>query len=140
MGMGTSIAYIRKSSAPSKHTRTVSFEVQEQAVRDLAARHGDELAAVLTDWGRSGGSTKRPDYQRLLVMVDAGEVATIYSYSLSRLSRSLLDFADLLDRCRARKVTIRLATEGTIDDSSPAGRAFASMAAIFAQFERELAV
>src|SRR3990172_7203312 len=135
MGMGTYIAYIRKSSAPSKHTRTVSFEVQEQAVRELATRHGDTLSAVLTDWGRSGGSTKRPDYQRLLGMVDAGSVETIYSFSLSRLSRSLLDFADLLERCKAHGVRIRLAQEGEIDWSSATGRAFANMAATFAQFE-----
>ena len=53
---------------------------------------------MLTDWGRSGGSTRRPGYQRLLGAIDRREVETIYSYSLSRLSRSLLDFADLLER------------------------------------------
>ena len=137
--MGTAIAYIRKSSAPSKHTRTVSFEVQEQAVRELAARHGDDLAAVLTDWGRSGGSTKRPDYQRLLAMVDAGEVETIYSYSLSRLSRSVRDFDDLLGRCRTRGVRIRLVQEGEVDHRTATGRLFVGMVAQFAQFERELA-
>ena len=137
--MSTAIAYIRKSSAPNKSTRTVSFEVQEQAVRDLAARNGDELVGVLTDWGKSGGSTRRPDYQRLLAAIDAGEIHTIYSYSLSRLSRSLLDFADLLERCRKAEVRVRLAQEGDIDWSTATGRAFAGMAALFAQFERELA-
>jgi DNA invertase Pin-like site-specific DNA recombinase len=137
--MSTAIAYIRKSSAPSKHTRTVSFEVQEQAVRDLAGRHGDELAAVLTDWGRSGGSTRRPDYQRLLAMVDAGEVATIYSYSLSRLSRSVRDFADLVELCAKRDVRIRFVQEGEVDHKSATGRLFVGMVAQFAQFERELA-
>lgn len=137
--MATSVAYIRKSSAPSKHTRTVSFEVQEQATRDLAARHGDTLSAVLTDWGRSGGSTKRPDYQRLLAMVAAGELTTIYSYSLSRLSRSVRDFADLLDLCQRQDVRIRLVQEGDVDHRTATGRLFVGMVAQFAQFERELA-
>lgn len=138
--MGTSIAYIRKSSAPSRSVRTVSYEVQEQAVRELAARHGDELSAILTDWGKSGGSTRRPDYQRLLGMVDRGELTSIYSYSLSRLSRSLLDFADLVERCNAHKVRIRLVQEGDVDTTTASGRAWANNVANFAQFERELAV
>lgn len=136
----TAVGYLRKSSAPSKRVRTVSFEVQEQEVRALAARNGDELGTMLSDWGKSGGSTKRPDYQRLLAMIDAGEVQTVYSFSLSRLSRSLIDFADLLERCKTHKVRIRLVQEGEVDWSSATGRAFASMAAVFAQFERELAV
>lgn len=133
------IAYLRKSSAPSKHTRTVSFEIQEEEVRALASRNGDTLTKIMSDWGRSGGSTKRPDYQDLLAKVDAGEVSVIYSFSLSRLSRSLIDFADLLERCKRHGVKIRLVQEGEIDWSSATGRAFANMAMVFAQFERELA-
>ncbi len=110
-------------------------------MRDLAARHGDELPAVIaSDMGRSGGSMRRrPEYQAMLDAIDGGEVQTIYSYSLSRLSRSVLDFTDLLERCRRSHVTIRLEAEGQIDYSSATGRAFANMAATFAQMERELA-
>jgi DNA invertase Pin-like site-specific DNA recombinase len=135
----TAVGYLRKSSAPSKRVRTVSFEVQEQEVRALAARNGDELGVLLSDWGKSGGSTKRPDYQRLLAMIEAGEVRTVYSFSLSRLSRSTIDFAELLERCKKHDVTIRLVQEGQVDHKTATGRAFAGMAALFAQFERELA-
>jgi DNA invertase Pin-like site-specific DNA recombinase len=135
----TAVAYLRKSSAPSKRVRTVSFEIQEQETRALAQRNGDTLTAVLSDWGKSGGSANRPDFQKLLAMVDAGDVRTIYSFSLSRLSRSLIDFADLLDRCRKHGVRIRLVQEGEIDWGTATGRAFANMAMVFAQFERELA-
>lgn len=115
--------------------------MQERAVRELAARHGDELPAVIpSDMGRSGGSSRRrPEYQAILDAIDAGQVETIYSYSLSRLSRSVLDFTDLLERCRRSRVNIRLVSEGQIDDGSATGRAFANMAATFAQMERELA-
>lgn len=116
-----------------------SFEMQEAAVRSLAERHGDTITEVLSDFAKSGGSTRgRPGYARLLEAVDHGEAGTIYSYSLSRLSRSLLDFSDLLERCRAHKVRVRLVQEGDIDYSSATGRAFANMAATFAQMEREL--
>jgi hypothetical protein len=53
---------------------------------------------------------------------------------------TLLDFADLLERCRVKGVRVRLVQEGEIDWTSATGRAFANMAATFAQFERELAV
>lgn len=137
----TATAYIRKSSLPGRGTASVSFEMQERAVRELALRHGDELSATIaSDMGRSGGSTRRrPEYQALLDAIEAGQVQTIYSYSLSRLSRSVLDFSDLLERCRAHRVAIRLVQEGQIDYGSATGRAFANMAAVFAAMERELA-
>lgn len=137
----TATAYIRKSSLPGRGTASVSFEMQERAVRELAARHGDELPAVIaSDMGRSGGSTRRrPEYQAMLDAIDGAHVQAIYSYSLSRLSRSVLDFTDLLERCRRRGVIIRLVSEGQIDYSTATGRAFANMAATFAQMERELA-
>lgn len=115
--------------------------MQERAVRELAAHFGDELPAVIaSDMGRSGGSTRRrPEYQAMLDAIDGGQIQTIYSYSLSRLARSVLDFTDLLERCRRRGVMIRLVSEGQIDYSTATGRAFANMAATFAQMERELA-
>lgn len=137
--MSIAVAYLRKSSAPSKRTRTVSFEIQEQETRALAVRNGDELVEVLSDWGKSGGTVRRPDYQRLLAMIEAGEVRTVYSFSLSRLSRSLVDFADLMERCRAHSVRIQLVQEGSIDWSTATGRMYATLVATFAQFERELA-
>lgn len=134
------LAYIRKSSLPGRGTLTVSYEMQERAVRELAKRHGDDLGEMLSDWGRSGGTVaRRPGYRAVLDAIDSGSVRTLYSFSLSRLSRSLLDFADLLERCRRQKVRLRLVTEGEIDNKSATGRAFVSMAAVFAQMERELA-
>lgn len=110
-------------------------------MRELAARHGDELPAVIaSDMGRSGGSTRRrPEYRAMLDAIDSGQVQAIYSYSLSRPSRSVLDFTDLLERCRRLGVIIRLVAEGQIDYGTATGRAFANMAATFAQMERELA-
>jgi DNA invertase Pin-like site-specific DNA recombinase len=116
--------------------------MQERAVRELAARHDDELPdKILSDWGRSGATTRRrPDFRTMVEAIDAGQVTTIYSYSLSRLARSVLDFAELLERCRKHGVKIRLVQEGQIDYNTATGRAFANMAAVFAQMERDLAV
>jgi DNA invertase Pin-like site-specific DNA recombinase len=135
----SAFAYIRKSSMPG--VTSVSFDMQERAVRELAERHGDLLEGILSDLGRSGGTTaRRPGYRQVVDAIESGEATVLYSYSLSRLSRSLLDFADLVERCKARGIPIRLVVEGSIDYATATGRAFASMAAVFAQMERELAV
>lgn len=134
----TALAYIRKSSAPGNGS--VSFDMQVRATRDLAKRHGDELTDVLSDMAVSGGSTRRrPQYAQLVKAIEAGRVETVYSFALSRLARSVIDFADLLERCRLHGVTVRLVQEGQIDYTTATGRGFANMAAVFAQMEREIA-
>jgi site-specific DNA recombinase len=134
----TALAYIRKSSAPGNGS--VSFDMQVRATRELAQRHGDELAEVLSDMAVSGGSTRRrPDYRRLVDAIEAGQVQTVYSFALSRLARSVIDFADLLERCRKHGVIVRLVQEGQIDYNTATGRGYANMAATFAQMEREIA-
>lgn len=132
------VAYLRKSRVTSD--RHVSWEVQERDIRTLAERHGDaESLVYLSDWGRSGRNAKRPGYQDLLQRLGAGQVSVIYGYSLSRLSRSLTDYAALAERCAERGVPIRLAKEGELRYDTAAGRLHVGMLALFAQMELELA-
>lgn len=133
------VAYLRRSSAPNADTRTVSFEMQEAAVRELAAKNGDQIVVVHSDWAKSGGTAARPGYQKLLKAIKDGEVSTLYGYSLSRLSRSMGDYSALIALCKPHKVRIRLVKDGDIDLSSATTRGYASMVAVFAQMERELA-
>lgn len=94
-------------------------------MRDLASRDEDELTEVRSDWGRSGGTVRRrPGYRTVLDEIDAGRVDVLYSYSLSRLCRSFLDFADLLKRCNERGVRLRFAQEGDYDLRTATGRGF----------------
>jgi DNA invertase Pin-like site-specific DNA recombinase len=134
------IGYLRKSRVTTD--RSVSWDVQEAAIRDLAGQHEQADALVLlSDWNKSGrkDGNGRPGYGRLLEMIEAGEVAALYSYSLSRLSRSLADFAKLVDICKAHGVPIRLAADRHLDFDSASGRAMINVLASFAQMEAELA-
>ena len=83
-------AYLRKSSVHDPR-REVSHEVQEAAVREMAARHGDNggTLVILSDWDKSGrlGADRRPGYRALLEAIDSGTATAVYSYSLSRLAR-----------------------------------------------------
>jgi DNA invertase Pin-like site-specific DNA recombinase len=135
------VAYLRKSRVSSD--RHVSWQIQESAIRELAARHGDaEGLEVFSDWNRSGRGEKthlRTDYRRLLAEIEAGRVSVVYGYSLSRLARSLREYAAFAELCRDHGVPIRLAKEGEFDYSTPTGRAIIGVLAVFAQMEAELA-
>ena len=133
------IGYLRKSKVSNSHD--VSWEVQEREIRALADKHGDTLD-LLSDWGRSGRGEKtrlRPEYQRLRRMVEDGQVSVIYSYSLSRLSRSLSEYASLAELCQRESVKVRLVKEGEFDYSSASGRFTVGILALLAQMEAELA-
>ena len=134
------VGYLRKSRVTSDHT--VSWEVQEAAIRELAAQHGETHELVLlSDWNKSGrrDGQGRPGYRALTEMIEADQVSALYSYSLSRLSRSLADFAKLVELCRAHGVPIRLAADRHLDFDTASGRAMVNVLASFAQMEAELA-
>ncbi|MDA8203115.1 MAG: recombinase family protein [Chloroflexi bacterium] len=134
------VGYLRKSRVTSD--RTVSWEVQEDAIRKLAAEHGDGTALeLLSDWNKSGrrDGRGRPGYRRLVELIEADEVGALYSYSLSRLSRSLADFAKLVELCRAHGVEIHLAADRHLDFGTASGRGMVNVLASFAQMEAELA-
>lgn len=136
--MKTSIAYLRKSRVTTD--RSVSWEVQEAAVRDLAARHGDE-PTILSDWNRSGrGTSRRPGYRQMLDLIEADKVSVVYSYSLSRLSRSLADFTALVELCAAHKVPIRFSAEANlnVETATATSTLLRNVIASVAQFDADI--
>jgi DNA invertase Pin-like site-specific DNA recombinase len=135
------VAYLRRSRVDETRTGTVSYEAQESAVRTMAARWGyaDELP-ILVDWGRSGGSERRrPGYLQLRALIDAGEVQDVFSYDLSRLTRSLEEWIKLATLCRERGVRVHLSKEGTFDFSTASGEMLANILASVAQAVRRWA-
>lgn len=135
----TAYAYLRKSSVHDP-SRELSHEVQEAAVRRMAAEYGDEPLTVLSDWDKSGrlGRDKRPGYRALLEAIESGRATAIYSYSLSRLGRSLAELARLIDDCTARGVPVRLYADH-VDTSTASGRLLTNVLGSVAQFEADVA-
>jgi hypothetical protein len=72
-------------------------------------------------------------------MIEADQVSALYAYSLSRLSRSISDFATLAELCIERKVPIRLTADQNLDFASASGRFVINVLVAIAQMERELA-
>lgn len=133
-------AYLRKSRV-FRDQESVSPEMQLAAAEAYAAGFGDANLVVLTDMNISGkrDRRKRPGFDALLTAIEADEVSAIYSYSLSRLSRSVRDMLALADLCKIRGVPIRLARDIDPDPTTATGRALLGILAVMAQMEADLA-
>jgi DNA invertase Pin-like site-specific DNA recombinase len=138
--MNQPVAYLRKSRVTTD--RHVSWEIQEQHVRKLAAEHGDEKRLlILSDWNRSGtkGANGRPGYSALLEMIEAGNVSALYSYSLSRLGRSLPELRRVIDLCVAHGVPVRFADGEPREVSSTWGKFMLNILGSVAELEADIA-
>jgi DNA invertase Pin-like site-specific DNA recombinase len=114
------------------------LEVQRQAIRAEADRRGWELVEVYSDEGASGKSLKgRPGLSAAFEAIDAGRASGLIVSKLDRLSRSLLDFAGIVDRAQRGGWNL-VALDLGVDLATPAGEAMANVMATFAQLERRL--
>ena len=97
--------YTRKSAEEGLEQEFNSLDAQREACTAYVASQKAEgwvlLPTVYEDAGLSGGTLKRPGLQRLLVDIDAGLVDQIVVYKVDRLTRSLSDFAKLVERLEA---------------------------------------
>ena len=89
-----------------------------------------------TDKGFSGKNTDRPQFQELIRDIEQGLISTVVVYKLDRISRSIIDFAKMMELFQRYNVEFVSATE-KFDTSTPMGRAMLSICIVFAQLERE---
>jgi DNA invertase Pin-like site-specific DNA recombinase len=88
------------------------------------------------DKGFSGKNTDRPQFQQLVKDIEAGLIARVVVYKLDRISRSILDFANMMALFQKNNVEFVSSTE-KFDTSTPMGRAMLNICIVFAQLERE---
>src|SRR5437868_2001875 len=117
----TAYAYLRKSSVRDPAT-DLGPETQERAIRDLARRHGHDNGSliVLSDIGISGtakATHRRKGYLELVEAVKDGRASAVYSYSLSRLGRSLAELTKFFNVCHDKGVPVRLVVDA-VDTST----------------------
>src|SRR4029077_20245359 len=91
------IGYVRVSTEKQADFG-VSLEAQAAKIRAMAVVQGVELVDVLIDAGESAKSLQRPGMARLLALVDAGAIDTVIIAKLDRLTRSVVDLAELPKR------------------------------------------
>ncbi|EGT3688202.1 recombinase family protein [Clostridioides difficile] len=91
---------------------------------------------IFKDKGYSGKNTDRPEFQKLLGEIRKGKVRRVIVYKLDRISRSILDFATMMELFQEYDVEFVSSTE-KFDTSTPMGRAMLNICIVFAQLERE---
>jgi DNA invertase Pin-like site-specific DNA recombinase len=130
------IGYLRVST--EDQARGLSLESQRQAIATYAARKPD---IVLCDWvsdHASGRSLRRrPGLQSALERLQTGEADALIVSRFDRFTRAARDFYDMLDRAKNEGWSL-VCLEPELDMTTPHGRMFAGMVAVFAEFEREL--
>ncbi len=133
--------YTRKSTDEGLSQEFNSLDAQREAAEAyiLSQRHEGWVALPdrYDDGGFTGGNMERPALKRLLADIDAGRVDAVVTYKVDRLSRSLLDFARLMEVFDKHGVRFVAVTQ-QLDTRSSLGRLSLNVLLSFAQFEREI--
>jgi site-specific DNA recombinase len=133
--------YTRKSTAEGLDQAFNSLDAQREACEAYIksqAHEGWRLAPRrYDDGGFSGGNMQRPGLARLLADVKAKKIDVIVVYKVDRLTRSLADFARIVDQLDAGAVSFVAVTQ-SFNTTTSMGRLTLNMLLSFAQFEREV--
>lgn len=133
--------YTRKSTEEGLEQDFNSLDAQREACAAyiLSQKHEgwSKLADRYDDGGFSGGSMDRPGLKRLLEAIKAGRIDTIVVYKVDRLTRSLADFAKMVDVFDGAGVSFVSVTQA-FNTTSSMGRLTLNVLLSFAQFEREV--
>lgn len=133
--------YTRKSSDEGLEQEFNSLDAQREACEAYIASQRHEGWLLVDrrydDGGISGGHLERPALQRLMTDVDKARVDQIVVYKIDRLTRSLADFAKLVERLDAAEATFVSVTQ-SFNTATSMGRLTLNVLLSFAQFEREV--
>lgn len=133
--------YTRKSSEEGLDQAFNSLHAQREAceayVKSQVAEGWRVLPTIYDDGGFSGGNLSRPGLEQLLADVDRGRIDTVVVYKVDRLTRSLADFAKIVDRLDAAGASFVSVTQA-FNTTNSMGRLTLNVLLSFAQFEREV--
>ncbi|MGA2502247.1 MAG: recombinase family protein, partial [Tepidisphaeraceae bacterium] len=130
------LAYMRVSTAEQADSGA-GLAAQRSAIEAEADRRGWLAVEYVEDPAWSGRDLDRPAMQRALAMLAAGEADCLVAAKVDRLSRSVRDYAGLLDLAHREGWTLITLDLG-VDTSTPLGEAMANVSATFAQLERRM--
>ena len=134
--------YTRKSSDDGLEQEFNSLDAQREACEAyiVSQRHAGwvALSDMYDDGSLSGGTMERPALKRLLEDIKTGKVQIIVVYKVDRLTRSLADFAKIVDVFDAHNASFVSVTQ-QFNTTTSMGRLTLNMLLSFAQFEREIA-
>ena len=133
--------YTRKSTEEGLEQAFNSLDAQREACEAFVKSQKSEgwraLPALYDDGGWSGGSMERPALRRLLADIAAGKVDVVVVYKIDRLTRSLADFARMVELFDRHAISFVSVTQA-FNTTSSMGRLTLNVLLSFAQFEREV--
>ncbi|HUE80389.1 MAG TPA: recombinase family protein [Sphingomicrobium sp.] len=133
--------YTRKSTEEGLKQVFNTLDAQREAceayIKSQAGEGWRALPEHYDDGGFSGGNMDRPAIRRLLADIDAGKVDVIVVYKVDRLTRSLMDFARIVERLDAQDVSFVSVTQA-FNTTTSMGRLTLNVLLSFAQFERDV--
>jgi len=133
--------YTRKSTDENLDQDFNSLDAQREAAEAYIQSQANErwlcLPTRYDDGGFSGATLERPALKRLLADIQAGLIDTVLVHKVDRLSRSLLDFAKMMETFDAQGVGFVSVTQ-QFNSTQPMGRLTLHILLSFAQFEREI--
>lgn len=130
------LAYVRVST-DDQAEKGASLDAQTAALVEAAERKGYRVE-VIREEGRSGKSlANRPALADALDRLRKGQAQALYAHRLDRLSRSVADFAHLLDLSKRQGWTVAV-LDADVDTSTPSGEFLVNVLASAAQYERRI--
>lgn len=133
--------YTRKSTEEGLDQDFNSLDAQRESAESYIKSQAHDgwtaLADRYDDGGFTGGNMDRPALARLMADIEAGKVDCVLVYKVDRLSRSLLDFARMMETFDKRQVSFVSVTQ-QFNTATSMGRLILNVLLSFAQFEREL--
>lgn len=134
--------YTRKSSEEGLEQGFNSLDSQREYCESfIKSQHAEGWRVIpecYDDGGFSGGNTERPGLKKLMADVEAGKIDVIVVYKIDRLSRSILDFSQMLQKFEEKGILFSAVTQ-RISTTDAAGRMMVNIIMSFAQYEREIA-
>jgi DNA invertase Pin-like site-specific DNA recombinase len=113
------------------------LDAQRANITEECERRGWTLLRIEEDVRSGGSMTAREGLRRTVEAIERGEASALVVAKLDRLSRSLIDFATLVERSRRKRWEI-VVLDLAVDTTTPNGEAMAGMLAVFAQWERRM--
>src|SRR6476659_7354780 len=133
--------YTRKSSEHGLEQEFNSLDAQREAceayINSQSSQGWKTLPQHYDDPAYSGGNLDRPALKKLLADIEAGKIDVVVVYKIDRLTRSLADFAKLVEAFDARSISFVAVTQ-QFNTTTSMGRLTLNVLLSFAQFEREL--
>ncbi|MBT5855418.1 recombinase family protein [bacterium] len=113
-----------------------SLEEQESELKKFCDFRNYRIHQIYIEKGKSGGNTNRPEYKKLVADIEAKKITAVVVKKLDRLSRSLLDFEQLMTTMQRNDVEF-ISLRENFDTTTAMGKAMLRVALVFAQLERE---